>query len=84
MVNFLNVTVEEHGWKINWEYASGDMESGMSLELCITLHDESNHSIFVEYIVLDNDITMCVHLTHYGKGVTPTHIPLPIFLADPS
>ena len=54
MANSLNISVEGHDCKINWEGASGGMEEGMALELCIALHDEPKYSIFVEYIVSDD------------------------------
>ena len=84
MANSLNVAVEEHGCKINWEGVSGGMEAGVNLELCIALHDESKHRIFVEYIILDDDSTMRAHLTHDGKGKLLPHTPVLSFLADPS
>ena len=68
MANSFNVTVEKHGYKINWEGASGGMDAGVVLELCITLHDESKYSIFVEYIILDDNSTMYAYLTHDDKG----------------
>ena len=84
MDNFLNAAVEVHSCEINWKGASGGIEADVSLELCIALHDESNHSIFVEYIVSGYDSTMRAHLTHDGKYKLPTPIPVPTFFVDPS
>ena len=62
--NFLNIPPEEHDFKINWEGASGGMDAGVALDLCVHLHDESGYCIFVEHIVSDNDSTMRTHLAH--------------------
>ena len=82
--NYLNIPTKEHGCRINYEGSSGGMEAQVALELCVSLHDDSDYNIFVEYIVSDDDSTMRAHLQYDGKGKLPIHIPIPIFLADPS
>ena len=82
-VNFLNSTPEEHDCRINWEGASGGMEAGLALDLCIGIHG-SDYDIFVEHIVSDDDSKMRAHLRLDGKGKLPTSIPIPTFYANPS
>ena len=84
--NSLNLPPEDHQCNINWDGASGAMEAGVVLQLCIDIHDNSGYPIYIEKICSDDDSTIRAHLQHTvnGKGKLPDHIPTPIFLADPS
>ena len=85
MANSLNVVPNEHDCQVNWDGASGAMEAGVALELCIDLHESSGFDIFIETVCSDDDSTMRAHLQHaVNDGKLPDHIPTPKFLADPS
>ena len=79
--NSLNVAPKEHDCQINWDGASGAMEAGVALELCIDLHDTSGFDIYIESVCSDDDSTMRAHLQHAkNNGKLPDHIPTPKFL----
>ena len=83
--NRLNIPAKEHICKVNWDGASGAMEAGVALELCIALHDSSSFNIYIESVCSDDDSTMRAHLQHEKHGgKLPDRIPTPTFLADPS
>ena len=84
IANSLNVAGEEPDCKTNQEGASGGMEAGVALELCVALHDESRHSIFVEDIVSNDYSTMRAYLTHDDNSKFFPRITVPTFLTDPS
>merc|ERR1740136_149886 len=84
--NTLNITSEEHRYRIKWEGESGGVEDSLGLELCIQLYDTYEFLIYIEYIVSDNYNIICSLLEHEctDKGKLPPHISTPGFLAYPS
>lgn len=62
------------------------MEASVALELVTNLWSKSNDTVGVEFIVSDDDSTMCSHLYHAANhtiGKLPETIPEPSFLVDP-
>ena len=60
--NSFNVRAKECNCVLNWEGVSGGMEAGVALEMCVELHNNSKYSLFVEFIVSDDDSTIWAHL----------------------
>lgn len=62
--NSLNIPAEEHDCQVNWSGASGAMEAGVALEVCIALHDDSGFNVYIDSITSDDDSTMRAHLQY--------------------
>ena len=62
------------------------MEATAALEMVTGIHTEHGGHIFVEGIISDDDSTMRAKVSHETSNVhgkLPSHIPAPIFKADP-
>ena len=74
----------EHDCPYNYKSGlSKAMEASAALEIVTTLWENINRTVSIEYITLNDDITMRTHLTHATNnihGKSPLHMPHPYFL----
>ena len=80
--------IRNHDCVRNYENSSKAMEADSCLELVEFIFDTYNGSVFLEYIVSDDDTTMKAIVTHEGEGSTKGRlrilIPIPLWYADPT